>query len=140
MTHHHPAPASDYFYWRRRVMAAAGLYGEHRYQEMADNLDSDGLKTCRTCSGAFLASALALIGEGPTVYEQADAWLHAGILAGYCGPPVCTTHDSTPTTEAEDQAFEDGIDLCVFVIRPYANDTDKAAVEANHSPSVWRKQ
>lgn len=65
-------------------------------------------------------------------------WYEAGKAAGYCGPIVCNTHDGTPTTAAEDEAFEDGDDPCVPTIRPYGDADERAAVEANHSPTVWR--
>ena len=68
-------------------------------------------------------------------YEE---WLQAGIDAGFCGPAVCSTHDGVPTTRAEDEEFEEG-DPCVNIIRLYESPEVKAEVEANHSPSVWRK-
>jgi len=66
-----------------------------------------------------------------------DEWMRQGISAGYCGPPVCSTHDGIPTTVFEDEDFDDG-DPCVHVVRLYEDDSVKDAVEANHSPSVWR--
>jgi hypothetical protein len=69
-------------------------------------------------------------------YEE---WLQAGLDAGFCGPAVCSTHDGIPTTQAEDEEFEEG-DPCINIIRLYESPEVKAEVEANHSPSVWRKQ
>ena len=66
-----------------------------------------------------------------------DDWLNSGIAAGWCGPPVCSTHDGIPTSAAEDDRFEE-YDPCVHVLRLYESAEVKAAVEANHSPSVWR--
>ena len=31
-----------------------------------------------------------------------DLWLKYGIEQGFCGPPVCYTHDGIPTSEEED--------------------------------------
>lgn len=64
-----------------------------------------------------------------------DDWLHYGIANGWCGPPVCANHDGIPTTASED----DDEDVCLHVLRLYANDEQRRAVEENHSPSVWRK-
>lgn len=69
---------------------------------------------------------------------NADEWLFYGIEKGYCGPPVCATHDGLPTNIEEEEEFDEGHDPCVFVIRPYADDNDKQSVETNHSPSIWR--
>jgi len=64
-------------------------------------------------------------------------WMRQGIEAGFCGPPVCSTHDGIPTTVFEDEDFADG-DPCIHVVRLYEDDSVKDAVESNHSPSVWR--
>lgn len=69
-----------------------------------------------------------------------DQWIAHGITQGWCGPPVCDTHDGTPTTAGEDNQYDNGEDPCIHVIRLYQDHTTKAAVESNHSPSVWRKQ
>lgn len=68
-----------------------------------------------------------------------DDWLAVGIRNGFCGPPVCATHDGVPSTAAEDAEFEDGFDPCVTVIRPYEDVGVRREVELNHSPSTWRK-
>lgn len=67
-----------------------------------------------------------------------DDWMRLGIEKGWCGPPVCFTHDGLPTTEDEDEAGWESDDHCIHIIRPYEDAAIKAAVEANHSPSVWR--
>jgi hypothetical protein len=67
-----------------------------------------------------------------------DDWVTQGMESGFIGPPVCQTHDGTPTTESEDEEFEQG-DPCLHVLRLYPDAETKAAVEANHSPSVWRR-
>ncbi len=66
-------------------------------------------------------------------------WLDYGLTHGFCGPMVCGTHDGTPTTELEDDDYDGGGDPCIWVVRMYANPDEKAAVEANHPPSMWRK-
>lgn len=70
--------------------------------------------------------------------DEFDRWLREGYEAGWIGPPVCSVHDGTPTTAEEDDEFDTGGDPCVHVLRLYADASDKAGVEANHSPSVWR--
>lgn len=66
-----------------------------------------------------------------------DDWMAEGIKQGWCGPPVCSTHDGIPTSEEEDLLWEEE-DPCVHIIRPYTEKSHKVAVEKNHSPSVWR--
>jgi len=36
-----------------------------------------------------------------------DDWLAFGIKQGFCGPPVCSTHDGIPTSEEEDLLWEE---------------------------------
>lgn len=67
-----------------------------------------------------------------------ESWLRQGMEAGFIGPPVCQTHDGTPTSEAEDEEFEES-DPCLHILRLYPDVETKAAVEANHSPSLWRR-
>ena len=66
-----------------------------------------------------------------------DEWAMYGYQQGFCTPPVCINHDYLPTTATEDEA-DDGDEPCIFVIRLYDDLATKKAVEANHSPSVWR--
>jgi hypothetical protein len=68
-----------------------------------------------------------------------DEWIEFGMAQGWCGPPCCVPHDGIGTTEAEDADYEGGGDPCYHVIRLYEDDTVKVGVEANHSPSVWRR-
>ena len=68
-----------------------------------------------------------------------DEWLRTGMDCGWCGPAVCSTHDGTPTSDAEDDDFEEGADPCVHILRLYENAEIRVAVESNHSPSLWRK-
>lgn len=67
-----------------------------------------------------------------------DEWLKIGMDAGHVGPPVCFTHDGMPTSEDEDEAWEEG-DPCLHILRLYPDSATKIAVEENHSPSVWRR-
>ena len=64
-------------------------------------------------------------------------WLRLGMKNGWIGPPVCDTHDGTPTSEEED---ESDYDCCVHVVRLYADLEQKAAVEANHFMTQERKR
>jgi hypothetical protein len=67
-------------------------------------------------------------------YEQ---WLKLGYDKGWVGPPVCQTHDGTPMSEAESDAFEED-DPCIHILRLYEDADHKSAVESEHSPSSWR--
>ncbi|MFZ9715859.1 MAG: hypothetical protein ACO3CH_00180 [Ilumatobacteraceae bacterium] len=67
-----------------------------------------------------------------------DEWIAIGISKGWCGPPVCYTHDGLPTTAAEDEEFEDGSDPCMHIIRLYEDGAHQQAVADNHSPTTWR--
>lgn len=64
-----------------------------------------------------------------------EEWLKFGIEQGYCSPPVCATHDGWPTTDLED--LDD--DACIHLMRPYASDEERALVEENFAPAIWRK-
>lgn len=67
-----------------------------------------------------------------------DEWLRQGMDAGFCGPAVCQTHDGTPLSAAEEQEFDQD-DPCIHILRLYADEDTRIAVENNHSPSIWRK-
>ena len=68
-----------------------------------------------------------------------DDWIAIGIREGFCGPPVCYTHDGLPATlEEEENFYKD--EPCIHIIRPYGTDAKlKCEVELNHGASVWRK-
>ena len=87
---------------------------------------------CKECSNE-LANAEARR-EAMSPFER---WLHEGYTAGWIGPPICQTHDGTPTSAAEDEEWETG-DPCLHILRLYETPEEKMGVEANHSPSVWR--
>lgn len=63
-------------------------------------------------------------------------WVRVGMANGWCGPPVCSSHDGTPVSESE---YDDFDDPCIHIIRLYEDEAQKAQVEASHGPSIWRK-
>lgn len=67
-----------------------------------------------------------------------DVWVEIGLRRGWVTPPLCHTHDGIATTPDEDQAFEDGDDPCIHIMRLYATPQEKADCEENHSPTVYR--
>ena len=48
-----------------------------------------------------------------------DEWMAFGIEKGWCGPPVCYTHDGLPMSEQEDVEFGEGQDPCIHIVRMY---------------------
>lgn len=46
-----------------------------------------------------------------------DEWLKYGVDNGYCTEQFCNTHDGMPMSESEEQAWEDGNDPCMHVVR-----------------------
>jgi hypothetical protein len=67
-----------------------------------------------------------------------DEWITYGIEKGWCGPPVCYTHDGLPMSEQEYAEFDEGQDPCTHIVRMYEDIDMKKEVEDNHSPSQWR--
>ena len=67
-----------------------------------------------------------------------EEWVSYGIEKGWCGPPVCYTHDGLPMSEQEDTEFGEGQDPCIHVVRMYEDIETKQSIEENHSPSKWR--
>jgi hypothetical protein len=71
---------------------------------------------------------------------KASEWIKIGIDNGWCGPPVCYTHDGLPMSEGEEEeSFFGGEDPCIHIIRMYESEDQREAVEDYHSPSNWRK-
>ena len=67
-----------------------------------------------------------------------DEWITYGIEKGWCGPPVCYTHDGLPMSEQEYAEFDEGQDPCTHIVRMYEDIDMKKSIEENHSPSQWR--
>jgi hypothetical protein len=67
-----------------------------------------------------------------------DEWMKFGIEKGWAGPPVCSTHDGIPESEDEENMWSEGEDPCIHIVRLYADEDEKKAIEENHSPSQWR--
>ena len=67
-----------------------------------------------------------------------DEWHNIGISNNWCGPAVCYTHDGLPTSETEDEQFDEGDDICIHIVRLYENEDQRTLIETNHSPSIWR--
>lgn len=67
-----------------------------------------------------------------------DEWIEAGLEQGFCGPPVCHTHDGLPMSNQEDDSWNDGKDPCIHIIRLYLDAEHKTSIERDHAPSQWR--
>ena len=67
-----------------------------------------------------------------------DEWMSYGIKKGWCGPPVCHTHDGLPMSEQEDIEFGEGQDPCIHVVLMYDDIDMKKEIENDNSPSQWR--
>ena len=74
--------------------------------------------------------------ESKKIDPDFEDWLLAGVKNGWCGPPVCSTHDGLPMSEEE---YDDNNqDACIHILRLYEDRKTKKAVEKAHLPSVWR--
>lgn len=60
-----------------------------------------------------------------------DQWINYGIQQGWATPPICSTHDGIPMTNQEEQAWDQGEDPCIHIIRLIAD---------NEQPNIppWR--
>ena len=67
-----------------------------------------------------------------------DEWMTYGIKKGWCGPPVCYTHDGLPMSEQEDVEFGEGQDPCIHIVRMYEDVDTKKEIESSRSPTQWR--
>jgi len=67
-----------------------------------------------------------------------EEWFEYGWLKGWCGPPVCLTHDEEPISKKEDDEMFDGKDVCIHVIRVYPDADTAQEVANNHEPTVRR--
>lgn len=82
-----------------------------------------------------LDMSVSKLNEQSVSFEQ---WISYGISMGWCGAPVCSTHDGIPTSAMEDSEYEDGSDPCIHVVRMYEDAEQKKSVEENHAPTNWR--
>lgn len=67
-----------------------------------------------------------------------DDWIRYGLEKGYCGPPVCETHDGLPMSAQEEQDFYDGTDPCIPIVRLMEDKQHQQEVAENHIASQWR--
>lgn len=67
-----------------------------------------------------------------------DEWIQEGMRNGWCGVPVCETHDGLPMTKQEEDSVWDGDDPCVHILRLYESAEQKAAVDDNFFPYKYR--
>lgn len=51
--------------------------------------------------------------------DRFQAWIREGVKWGWISEPVCETHEGAPLNMREEQAFEEGDDPCVPVVRVY---------------------
>ena len=63
---------------------------------------------------------------------------HTGCSTHGVGLP-CVTHDGTPMSlKEEEDMYDNGDDVCIHIIRLYAEPEQRLMVEDNHTPSQWR--
>ena len=67
-----------------------------------------------------------------------EEWVRYGLEKGYCGPPVCETHDGLPVSPQEESDFYDGEAPCILILRITEDREHQAEIAENHSPSQWR--
>ena len=68
-----------------------------------------------------------------------DEWYEFGISQGWVSPFVCEIHDGVPISLMEEIAMQNGEESCIWVMRRYADEKEKAQVENFSPPDVWRK-
>jgi hypothetical protein len=69
-----------------------------------------------------------------------DDWIRYGLERGFCGPPVCETHDGLPMTAQEEEDFYDGSDPCIPIVRLMEDKAHQQDIAKNHTPSQWRAE
>jgi hypothetical protein len=69
-----------------------------------------------------------------------EEWLKYGWEQGFCGPPLCFTHDGIPTTVDEDDELDEGHDPCLHCVRLYDDRVQRLGIEINHSETNWRAE
>ena len=50
-------------------------------------------------------------------HEDYNDWLELGIERGWCSQVTCSTHETVMTDDELEQYWEEGDDVCVFVVR-----------------------
>lgn len=79
------------------------------------------------------------ISNSPSTEIEFSEWIKIGLDNGWCGPPVCYTHDGIPLSlEEETEMYEQDMDICVHIVRMYDSKEQQEEVTENHSPSQWR--
>lgn len=68
-----------------------------------------------------------------------EEWFRYGLKNSFCGPPICPDHDGIPYTDEEMEWLEENGEICVSVVRLYADELERMLIEQAHSPSVWRR-
>ena len=63
-------------------------------------------------------------------------WIKYGVEKGYCTQSYCSTHDGEPTTEAEDESWDEGADPCAYCVRLIESPEMKIELEKNSS-GTW---
>jgi hypothetical protein len=66
-----------------------------------------------------------------TLENNFENWLSLGIENGWVSRPVCSTHDGIPTTHAEDLEWEEGGDPCIYAVRLFSDENERALVIEN---------
>ena len=69
-----------------------------------------------------------------------EEWLKYGWEQGFCGPPLCFTHDGIPTTPDEDHELDEGYDPCIHCVRLYDDRSHRLGIEINHTETNWRAE
>ena len=67
-----------------------------------------------------------------------EEWAQYGYDQGWCGPPVCYTHDDFPATSQEHDELYEGDEPCMQMIRLYDTDEQRRQIEDIHAASMWR--
>ena len=67
-----------------------------------------------------------------------EEWFEYGWKKGWCGPPVCYTHDGLPLSEDEMDEWADGADPCIHIVRLYEDHDHRLSIESADAPTNWR--
>jgi len=64
-----------------------------------------------------------------------DEWPKYGYKHGWCGNPVCHTHNGAPMTREEQIELDEGLDNCIPILRLY--DSIEIRNLAEHANDVY---